>query len=396
MQDKWNQITTQLTTHNATDLIHLNPGATDEQIKALEDVIGLSLPESMKSFYRIHNGQSGGFGLFFGLAFLPLESIAENWQEWTDLLFMNEDEDILDSMASEPEGYVKTLYANSKWIPFTHDQSGNHMGVDFDPDTEGTAGQVITFGRDDDIKVVKANSFEAYIEKFIDELNSLSWEMYPDAGWVINDAGFSGHYHEWYTDRAVVEDESESESEFEFPGETCTVGVFEKMPVNYQPDPSRLTSEEEGEQIGAEIYTRTFRRKFGDSIMDLQFSVDLLQPLNRSHYPIVEQALKNLDNLHAQCLHFLRDDYQKQPSERLQEFLTECEQDCALSADEVMNKLYMYAVEFIPQYPQHGIIFYVRYRGDCDAMIALKHDTNGELAYMDLSTLYETEMHETE
>ncbi len=41
---------------------------------------------------------------------------------------------------------------------------GNHIGLDFDPWSEGRVGQVILFGRDEDVKTVLAQSLGRFLE----------------------------------------------------------------------------------------------------------------------------------------------------------------------------------------------------------------------------------------
>ena len=63
-----------------------------------------------------------------------------------------------------PEGAVDPAYINRRWIPLTHDGSGNHIGLDFDPWPRGRIGQVILFGRDEDVKAVLAESLGSFLE----------------------------------------------------------------------------------------------------------------------------------------------------------------------------------------------------------------------------------------
>ena len=65
---------------------------------------------------------------------------------------------------SWPEGAVDPAYINPRWIPLTHDGSGNHIGLDLDPWPGGRVGQVILFGRDEDVKVVLADSLGTFLE----------------------------------------------------------------------------------------------------------------------------------------------------------------------------------------------------------------------------------------
>jgi len=64
----------------------LLPGATPEELKALEDTLGISLPLEFRQLYQWKNGQSGDF--FSGLT--PLGgyswmSISEILRKWTSM-----------------------------------------------------------------------------------------------------------------------------------------------------------------------------------------------------------------------------------------------------------------------------------------------------------------------
>ena len=50
------------------------------------------------------------------------------------------------------------------WIPLTSDGAGGHIGLDLDPWPGGRIGQVILFGRDEDVKVVLAESLGKFLE----------------------------------------------------------------------------------------------------------------------------------------------------------------------------------------------------------------------------------------
>jgi cell wall assembly regulator SMI1 len=107
-------------------------------------------------------------GLFYSLQFMPLASIMESQRMWASLVDMNEE--MAHLMSSSPEGHIKLRYANPLWIPFADEQSGNHLGVDLDPDAGGIEGQVILFGRDENCKKLVASSFEEFIEMFVQQL----------------------------------------------------------------------------------------------------------------------------------------------------------------------------------------------------------------------------------
>lgn len=174
------------------------PGASDRALASLEKHVGQELPEDFKAFYRVHDGQGRkAFGLVFGLELLSLRRIKQEWDNWKRV---GEDinPELARLMSSEPKGCVKPLYVNLKWIPFTTDQTGTHLGIDFDPDRKGVVGQVIAFGRNENKKKVLARSFRDYIHLFVTQLRTLQWSLDPEDGWEIQHKQYGGrHYHDW-------------------------------------------------------------------------------------------------------------------------------------------------------------------------------------------------------
>lgn len=174
MQEKWARIEERLTSLGCLHEMGLLPGASQADIDALEQHIGIVLPAPLKQFLLIHNGQDGA-GLIYGSELLSVSGIRQQWDNWRSIDEAEMNEDCADFMASEPEGCIKTLYCNPAWIPFTHDAGGNHIGIDFDPDTLGQAGQVIAFGRDEDTKRLLANDFASFVDDYIAWLDRAVW-----------------------------------------------------------------------------------------------------------------------------------------------------------------------------------------------------------------------------
>jgi cell wall assembly regulator SMI1 len=199
MQQYWNQIE-RLFQERLPKGSHryFAPGASEKAIAGLERHIGLQLPNDFQAFYRIHNGQGNGvFGLVFGLELLSIKRIKQEWDNWNSL---GDDlnVELAPAMSSEPKGFVKPLYLNPKWVPFTTDQTGTHLGMDFDPDRKGVVGQVITFGRNENKKKVLAKSFRDYIHLLVKQLRTIDWTLAPEAGWEIRDKRYGKrHYHDW-------------------------------------------------------------------------------------------------------------------------------------------------------------------------------------------------------
>jgi hypothetical protein len=73
---------------------------------------------------------------------------------------------------------LKAKYASKKWLPFAIIADNCYLGLDFEPEIEGTVGQVINFGREEEHKTVLANSFEEFIDWYIHELKSGNFLIY--------------------------------------------------------------------------------------------------------------------------------------------------------------------------------------------------------------------------
>ncbi|TYJ55037.1 hypothetical protein B9479_004260 [Cryptococcus floricola] len=134
-------------------------------LSTFESELGCPLPRAVRDSLTIIDGQdfsatsnvSGNGGLFYGLHWLPLEEVMREWAFWRAAEHdpnVSENKAVLATMASVPPLWIKTRYACKGWIPLLSDRAGNYVGVDLDPGTNGSWGQVILFGRDFDRKCV--------------------------------------------------------------------------------------------------------------------------------------------------------------------------------------------------------------------------------------------------
>ena len=176
MKEYWERLEIWLNTYLPEVFADLNPGCTASELESLEQQLGVTLPNDFKSFYLIHNGQELSShnritsGLFFGLEFLSVEGIYHQWSAWRELIATEEDIAELDlECTSAQPGKIKEVYANNRWIPFAHDGSGNHLGLDLDPGAKGVVGQIINFGRDESKKYVIADSFTEFIDWLVQQ-----------------------------------------------------------------------------------------------------------------------------------------------------------------------------------------------------------------------------------
>ena len=180
----------------------LNEPANPTQISSLEEKLNLEFPDSFKELYLVYNGQKGKIntGVFYGLEFLSLDGIYDQWKSWAEIVDTENEEGMKAlSMFSKShiDGQIKEIYANKKWVPFAHDWGGNFLGIDFDPDVNGISGQIINFGRDEDEKFVVANSFSEFIKWYARELNNGNYNIAQedDGGKSFNTKNpSSGHF----------------------------------------------------------------------------------------------------------------------------------------------------------------------------------------------------------
>ena len=123
------------------------------------------MPRAYRQLYRWHDGENDDrWGHLYGLPLLPLERAAESVAQWKQNLAAFDGNRYPFPGGAWPENAVDPAYANPRWIPLTEDGSGNHIGLDFDPWPGGRIGQVIIFGRDEDVKVVLAESLGKFLE----------------------------------------------------------------------------------------------------------------------------------------------------------------------------------------------------------------------------------------
>lgn len=160
-----------------------NPPATDDQIDEIEQLIGLKSPQSFRDLYRWHDGEHDDrCGHIYGLPLLPLEEVVAEHQLWQETLEDIDGDRYAIPGGSWPEGAVDPAYINRGWLPFTHDGGGNSIGLDFDPWPAGRIGQVIIFGRDEEVKVVLADSLGQFLDWVAGLLESGNFELVPIEG----------------------------------------------------------------------------------------------------------------------------------------------------------------------------------------------------------------------
>jgi cell wall assembly regulator SMI1 len=155
-----------------------NPPATDAQLDAFEQLVGFELPRSYRQLYKWHDGENDDrWGHIYGLPLLPLKQALADWKSWKTILAELGGNRYAVAGASWPEYTIDPAYINSGWIPLTSDGSGGHIGLDFDPWPSGRVGQVVLYGRDEDVKVMLAESLGQFLNWVAELLESGNFRL---------------------------------------------------------------------------------------------------------------------------------------------------------------------------------------------------------------------------
>jgi cell wall assembly regulator SMI1 len=137
----------------------LNPGASSAQLDRLEQMVGY-IDSDVRELYSLHNGCKRGnmysMGLF-GFEFMSIDEIIKNLNGMGRL--QNAQNDI-----ENKDGKIRANVFNYGWLPIMADSSGNFIGVDYYPTENGTVGQVINFGRDEQEQYVFAPSLKDFLK----------------------------------------------------------------------------------------------------------------------------------------------------------------------------------------------------------------------------------------
>lgn len=146
---------------NFKESLNLRSGASDEELQLIEDTLGVKLPEEMKSFYKVYNGQDWELGVnpfVRNLTLTPTSEIIDNW------CFLQEEFDPDDDLELDFEKELKPFLWNSKWIPIAVNGGGDYLCIDTDPSEAGVVGQVLYYWHDWGDRSVKAKNIFEFIE----------------------------------------------------------------------------------------------------------------------------------------------------------------------------------------------------------------------------------------
>jgi cell wall assembly regulator SMI1 len=174
IKELWNCVTAIYEKEKPDFKTYLNPAVSTEEVDAIEEKMGFQLPGELKELYLCNNGDTENLeGSILGLRFLPIGEMFLNWCDW---LYVLKDKELMKACEKDaesvPQKAIRKVYANRKWIPFAHDQNGNYIGIDLDPDENGTVGQIINYGSDESRKYVITKSLKEFLVLILKILES--------------------------------------------------------------------------------------------------------------------------------------------------------------------------------------------------------------------------------
>jgi cell wall assembly regulator SMI1 len=184
MDDLWTKYEVWLGNEFSQGQQGLNQGATEDEIAALEAVLGARLPDDYRSLLRIHNGQKpDSVGLLWSDEFLSTSRILSEWQVMMKLL---DEGQFLHRSESSPEHAIKPDWWNPLWVPITSDGSGNLACLDLSPGSAGTIGQVIDFDHETVHRCVLASSFREALQNYVRDVLAGKYAYSDDYGRLMS------------------------------------------------------------------------------------------------------------------------------------------------------------------------------------------------------------------
>ncbi|KAG4302085.1 hypothetical protein PCANB_001633 [Pneumocystis canis] len=195
VSDSWRRIDRWAQIHYPELYDQLSYGATIADVDELEHELGYPLPRDVRESFFIHDGQERGgrpTGIVFGITLLDCEELLEEYHLWKRVAInlsrmklpdpFSRNKKLFKRQGSCPEGAVHSVYAHPGWIPLGKDFEGNNIGVDLAPGPTGRWGQVILFGRDQDIKYVIAQSWASFLSMLADDFEKGDWTIDDTTG----------------------------------------------------------------------------------------------------------------------------------------------------------------------------------------------------------------------
>jgi cell wall assembly regulator SMI1 len=159
LRDIWDRIEAQFRNHAPGQLWCLKPGATEEQIVALESEIGRKLPEDIRKSFAIHNGVDGFT--------VPTGPPPNGFDALLDLHLVGGS--VAMGRELSGDGYGDW---GMGWVPIIGEGTGDYLCIDLDPPEGGSVGQVFEFAHEYGAGQILFPDFRGYLEQYAADLES--------------------------------------------------------------------------------------------------------------------------------------------------------------------------------------------------------------------------------
>ncbi len=168
-KDLWARLRTQLQGIE-TAMDQLGSATTPRQITAAESMLGIKLPEEIRSAYMEHDGTDGPCFIFGPYRLWRLSYIVEE-----NIRNTPDDEDATTFEPDDDKGWIRGCVNSQGWIRFGDDGGHSQLAIDFDPGIAGQSGQIIQLVEDGTNYV--ADSFLSFFSMLVTDIENgaLEW-----------------------------------------------------------------------------------------------------------------------------------------------------------------------------------------------------------------------------
>jgi cell wall assembly regulator SMI1 len=150
-------------------------GALPESISKLKELAD-RIPEDVIKLYEVSDGEPFLPGveflsIFYSYEFLPIKSLIKQVEIWRGVQHDSEQGPawLRPKTQSVPVDAVELTVYSRGWLPFAHDGGGNHFAIDCSPGSSGVFGQIINFGRDEEVNFQWAPSLTGFLDRMRDD-----------------------------------------------------------------------------------------------------------------------------------------------------------------------------------------------------------------------------------
>ncbi|NUP39190.1 MAG: SMI1/KNR4 family protein [Streptomyces sp.] len=178
--------------------------ASEEDLAAAEEELGVALPPDLRALYGIADGEGDGVvnPLFDRQEWLPLAEIGDLDDEWLDIAQEWKlgpwRQTVFDA---QPPNTVRRSRLRAGWIRFAFDTGGNWLAVDMDPGPKGRPGQVIAVGVDYTRgPAYVADSVTTFLRRLVEALERGDYRHHDKSLWIDADLPNPSGRHTRYSD----------------------------------------------------------------------------------------------------------------------------------------------------------------------------------------------------